>query len=411
MLLPLLLLSLRSDLTQILNDPALNGANVTAQVSTLDGKVLFTRNPGQRVMPASNQKLFSTSFACYTLGVDYRPKTRFWKSADSVTIDSPGDPLMTDTQLEQAAKALGAGTGSVKVRQAYRPGYPESWEWDDFPNRYAASVAAFSCNQGGFEMWAENGSPMLLPRAYGVKIDVQPGDQRAHVVYDPRTSRALVIGLVPQAKTKLDTLAIPKPDVAAASYFGSDFQSVETVPEQAPDLVITGKSMPDMLAACLKPSDNLIAENLLMMAATKDGRIQDPYPSAKAKLTKFLTDVVGIDSHDFHVTDGSGMSRHNMVTTREIVKLLIWAHRQPTSAVWHASLDSPSDGTLKNRLKGINFEGKTGTLDMVVALSGYVHTKHGKTLVMSVIANNFSCGSDTVRGIVDSFTRKLAETQ
>jgi hypothetical protein len=64
---------------------------------------------------------------------------------------------------------------------------------------------------------------------------------------------------------------------------------------------------------------------------------------------------------------------------------------------------------LGERLKGVPFVGKTGTLDMVVALSGYVHTKKDRTLTVSLILNHFICTEKEARAVADDFIKKLVE--
>ncbi len=382
-----------------------------AIVTDLDGKVLYQRDSDRRLVPASNEKLISNAFALYTLGPTFKPVTRFWKTADGVVVDAPGDPLLTDAQLELVAAKLGSDNPSVKVREAYHPYYPSSWEFDDLPNRYAAPVCSFAFNQGGFEMWAIDGKPVLLPRSFGVQVSTQPAPGKVRIDFDPMNEKAVVFGTLPGEKTKLERFAIPHPDRAAASYFGSGFELTQDVPKTIADATLFGKPISDVLPSCLKSSDNLIAENLLMMSVTKGRYLDDPYKTAREQETDFLTKVVGVDSGDFNLMDGSGLSRHNLVTARMLARLLRWADRQPTRALWRSALVDPGAGTLHKRLTGMQFEGKTGTLDMVVALSGYVHARNGKTLIVSVIVNGFAGSTEGIRGIVDRFVRKVAEQE
>lgn len=409
MFLPLLFATLTPDLDALLNQPALSGATVSAYVSTLDGKVLYERNSSQRVVPASNQKLVSNAFALATLGTDFRPITSMWRRNTGVIVDAPGDPMLSRESLLQARRALGLVPGAnVWVKQAYRPGVPPSWQFDDMPNRYAAQVTAFSIDRGGFELWGENGKAFLVPDAYGVRIETRPG-KTLRVDFDPTQRRVRVTGPIPARRTRLDTLALPAPDEAAASALGGRLRDAEQLPDEVPDLTIVGRPLPEMLAACLKPSDNNIAEHLMLMAANKLRPIgQNPYGIAPDLVKDFLVKTVGADANDFRVFDGSGMSRHNLVTTRGIAKLLQWAAAQETEGIWRASLASPGSGTLANRLSGVAFEGKTGTLDMVASLSGYVRRPDGTVVVMSVILNNYLCPTAEARRILDAFATKIA---
>lgn len=404
-------LVLAGDLDAILENPKLAGAVVSCTVADESGKVLYERNSATRVMPASNQKLLSNSYALFRLGPDFRPETKIWNLKSRVVVDSSGDPMMSHERLEKAAKILNLGKGKqVWVHEAYRPLIPPSWEWDDLPNKYAAPVTAFTVDRGSIELWADGEKLSILPYNYGLtpRRGVKAGPRK--VSYDPIRHTLIVDGELPKVKTKIDTLALELPDASAASYLGRSFVLTEQVPKTAPSLILGGPPLGDTIKECLVHSDNNIAENLLLMAAATEKPLgSDPYLVAEQTLNHFLVATVGIAPGDIHPQDGSGMSRHNVVTTRGIVKLLQWALRQPTKDVWLDALAKPGAGTLGDRLKGVPFVGKTGTLDMVVALSGYVHTAKNRTLTVSLILNQFICGEKEARSIADEFIKKLVE--
>jgi D-alanyl-D-alanine carboxypeptidase/D-alanyl-D-alanine-endopeptidase (penicillin-binding protein 4) len=96
--------------------------------------------------------------------------------------------------------------------------------------------------------------------------------------------------------------------------------------------------------------------------------------------------------------DGSGLSRHNLVTPAALVRLYTFMAKQSRNAqAWRDSLPiGGSDGTLQNRFKGTaaerNVRAKTGTIDQVSGLSGYVTTAGGEHLVFSIIVNGVNNG-------------------
>ena len=410
MLALLLLGSGPSDLDQILSNPKLDGAVVSAIVTDLAGKVVYEHNSALHVIPASNQKLLSNSFALWELGPDYRPKTSFWKFPTRIVIDSPGDPLMTYEQLKKARKDLGASRDlPVHVHEEYAPQIPDGWDHDDLPNKYAAPVCAFTFDRGSFAAWCRNGKAILLPEPFGVKTTYTRGSGKPEVHYDPFARKVTVTGSLPASDKELDTLALPRPDEAAASLIGCGFTSTTDVPQTSPDLVVIGGSTIEIVKACLPPSDNNLAENLLLMGARKEGELgTNPYPLACRRMKSFLSNVVGISPTDVHAFDGSGLSRHDYVTTRAIAKLMSWALNQPTGPAWRAALAHSGSGTLVSRLKGITFDGKTGSLDMVSSLSGYLTTKSGKQLVVSIILNEYSCSAADAHNVQDQFLSALA---
>jgi serine-type D-Ala-D-Ala carboxypeptidase/endopeptidase (penicillin-binding protein 4) len=405
-----LALSLTAQLDAVLDSPKLEGAVVAAQVTTMDGRVLYERNPSFRVMPASNQKLLTCAYALQRLGLDHKPVTRIWRESDRVVVDAPGDPMLSHAQLVEARKKLGLdGSLPVHVRQAYSPGWGPNWNWNYLQDRYAAKVSAFTVDRGGFELWTEGGRLFFLPEAYGAVATHLPSKGSPRV--ELRGMRAVVTGELPKERTRVDTLAIEAPDRAAASLLGSSFVETELVPDREPDHVIEGPPVSEILRECLVRSDNNIAEHLLLLSAIKEGPLPErPYAAAQERLKNFLVKEVGLRANDFRPADGSGLSRHNMVTSRGIAALLRWADRQPTAKVWRESLAAPGRGTLASRLQGSSFVGKTGTLDMASSLSGYIRTADGQNLVVSLVMNHYACPAAEARGLQDDFMRILEKT-
>ena len=402
------------DLDAVLSNEKLKGAIVAAAVSDIDGNLIYTRNADLRVMPASNQKLISTAYALHTLGPAYRPTTRIWRQNQRITIDSPGDPLLTHRTLSDAAKILRRDpVDSVFVRQAYMPVIPDTWEVDDLPNKYAAPITALTVDRGSFELWNEGGFAKLRPANYGVRIRRLVGEPgaKASITYDPFTQRVDIAGSLPTTTARLDTLAIPRPDIAVANMFGSYSGVSREVPEGTPTLVIEGRPVVDMVRECLPPSDNNIAEHLMLIAAGKEKELgARPYVPARESVTKFLTEQVGIQKSDIRIYDGSGMSRHNMTTARGFVQLLSWGNKQPFADIWRDAMAKPGLGTLSSRLDGIAFEGKTGSLDMVAALSGIVLGQDGRERIVSIIVNHYACTAAEARAVMDEFVREARLT-
>ena len=403
--------SLKSDLEELLSSSKLKGAVVGASVERADGTLIFEKNPDTRLVPASNQKLLTVAYALAQLGKDYRPTTKIWKLKDRLVVDSTGDPMLTFAQLQAAKKKLAAGKLPVYVRQAYKPGVPPSWELDDLPNKYAAPVTSFTVDRGSFELWADMGKAYFLPTSFGSKIQYV-ASKRFKTRFDPFHKTAYIYGPLSIGKRRLDTLALYKPDEAAASLLGSGMRHAASVPNTTPTLTITGSTLAEIAKECLRKSDNNIAEHLLLMGAAKDGDLgENPYEKASERIQAFFEKNLGLEEGSIHVVDGSGMSRHNYVTARALTELMHWAEGQPWADVWMPSLAAPGvTGTLQNRLKGSSFQGKTGTLDAMVSLTGYLRTKEGGGIVLSLIINNHAGKNPEIRSIADDFVRKIEES-
>lgn len=399
--------SIGDEVVAKLASPHLQGAIVAVQVQTLDGRILFERNSDLRVMPASNQKIFSVGYALAKLGPDFKAKTRFWREGGKVFIDAPGNPMLTYDQLK-AAKAKVGVSKVVHVRQAYRQGIPAGWELDDLPNRYAAPVTALTVEQGAFELWGGNGRLFFRPEAYGATVRHVGGSTRK-IEYDPFTRVARVFGPVPREETRLDTLALKDPDQTVARFFGGNMASTQKMPDRKPDFEAIAPPLSEVATTCLVKSDNNIAENLMLMAAASEGPLgAKPYEKANELMKKFWTGEPGCLPEDLRPQDGSGMSRHSFVTARALAKAMAWA-TEKWGAQWTSALAVPGKGTLASRLDKSTFRGKTGTLDAACSLTGVLNTKDDQKLVISLVFNHYTASSAQVRGVQDEIVRILEE--
>lgn len=109
-------------------------------------------------------------------------------------------------------------------------------------------------------------------------------------------------------------------------------------------------------------------------------------------ITDFLASQ-GISIPDLVLENGSGLSREERITAAGLADVLAAAWRSQYMPEFAASLPlSATDGTLRRRFKSPGMQGrlrmKTGTLDGVSALAGYVNAASGRTYVAVVIVNS-----------------------
>ena len=173
----------------------------------------------------------------------------------------------------------------------------------------------------------------------------------------------------------------------------------------APAVLAEHVSVPlsDSVKLVNKISQNLHTEVLLRTAIREScshvqGAAQTECSNLKPDelFTSFRNDRyarMGIAPDDVMQTDGSGLSRHDLVTPRAVVALLQFARKQPWFAPYFASLPVAGvDGTLENSLKNTEAAGrihaKTGSVEHVRTRSGYAETPNGRKLIFSFLANN-----------------------
>lgn len=403
--------SLPVDLGKLADARLSIGVSVGLSVTTGAGKDVMGRHDRMRLVPASNQKLYSMAYALHTFGPNHRLETRFWKEDDAVVVDAEGDPGLSIEGLAGVRDQLGiTGAETVKVRQPFAVVTPPSWEEDDRGYGYAARITALTLNGGVMTATYRGGQVVFEPNDPDIKVIFLPSDGTLNVDFDPKLKVMILSGKMPTEGENLGRFAIPQPDRLAAGVLGSGFEEAVIVPNRAPDAVIRSQTISELMTRCLQVSDNVIAEHLFLAAAAKSGPLgADPYTTAGRRMRDFYVKTVGGQERDFRPIDGSGMSRHNLVTAKGTTLLLNWALKQPTKKLWIDAMAKPGVGTLRTRLSGVDFAGKTGTLNSVSGLSGYVLDAKGEPkFVASILQNHYIDGNGGAQTFADNVIRRLA---
>ena len=166
----------------------------------------------------------------------------------------------------------------------------------------------------------------------------------------------------------------------------------------------------------MKPSQNLYTELILRALGEERGDKTDQEKTSLQKGKEIVQNVLrkaGVAPDSVVQYDASGLSRHNLITPDSAVKLYQYMNSSPHAFAWRNSLTIGGvDGTLKRRFRGTsaasNVRGKTGTIDQVSALTGYVTSKSGEKFVFCVLTNNLPDSRLRVRTI-DQIVLLLAE--
>jgi serine-type D-Ala-D-Ala carboxypeptidase/endopeptidase (penicillin-binding protein 4) len=192
------------------------------------------------------------------------------------------------------------------------------------------------------------------------------------------------------------------------------------LPAQAKKIVTLAFPIAKVVCQLNKASDNLSAENVLKTLGAKTWGTPGTSKGGLYVVRKYLSSI-GIDTTKLSVADGSGVSRYNLTSTESIIRLLTSAYEQPRIfPIFYNSLPIAGiDGTLADRMNSYpaygNLRAKTGTLNGVSCLSGYVQTIDGEMLAFSMMMQHFVTSAsayrsmqDKIGGILASFTRRQA---
>lgn len=161
-----------------------------------------------------------------------------------------------------------------------------------------------------------------------------------------------------------------------------------------------------------KESQNLHAEMFLRLLGQRYG--EDGSLVEGARVVRAFMLRAGVQPQDFFFFDGSGLSPKDRVTPRALTTLLRYAAAQPWGEVFRSTLPIGGvDGTLSSRftqgpLRAHVFA-KTGTLEEVNALSGYVAVRGGRTLVFSILVNGHIPDAKGITRTMDAILAAAAQ--
>ena len=342
---------------KLANEAKLLGPAVGISVRNLDsGAVLFERKPDVGLMPASNTKLLMTAAALLRLGPDATFHTSVLSTAapaadgvirGDIVLVGGGDPYLTAAQVDGLAEQIVAhGVRSIRGRVLADSGMLD--------NRISARFGGFSFDS---ELSGRLGALVI-----GGGSGTSPGLYAARRLHDAlRHAHVRLLG---------------RPRTGAAPEGGVEIAAHDSAP------------LASMIAAINVPSDNFGAEMLIKDLGALAGAGGSTAAGASVVRATLATSF-GIHAQLF---DGSGLSRSNRVSARQIVRLLTEMHRQPTAPAFEASLATAGQtGTLRRRMRSGAARGschaKTGTLRDVSSLAGYCLSAGGDTVAFAFIEN------------------------
>ena len=354
-----------------------SGSSSGALVTDLTTKeLLYAARADLARVPASVEKLYTTATALGRFGPLARLSTELVISgtiddngvlAGNVILRGGGDPTFSNTDIKTFGHAVkkagierisGGVVGDESLFDKRRGGPASGWRIDGY---IGGSLGALVLNRGA-------------------------GDHRAPGL---AAARAL--------QTELTSLKIPS---------GVPARTGPT--PRAPKRVLLLYSPPirDLIALTNIPSDNFLAEMLIKNLGARFGGAGTT--RAGAGVMRSFLKRFGVTPQ---ISDGSGLSRANRTSPRQVVKLLTEMHNGSQRAAFEDSLAvAGRSGTLAGRMRGSAAEGacrgKTGTLSDVSSLSGLCLTKNRHVVVFSILMNEVS--PSRARSLQDSAVRAIA---
>ena len=360
-----------------------------------------------------------------------------------------------------ADRVVAAGVKRIKGDlvgdESYFNGAPlgSGWEWDDLTWSYGAQVSALNINDNAIDLTVKPGdkvgAPVVVttgpPAAGFMTIDNRAitsarGSKNELQLYRGVGENTLEItGSIPLGDAGfIGGVAIPDPALAFVSMLRDALAKrgvkidgrVRTVsgrpgkflrlppnetPAPKPTLEIASLQSPSfslIAVHTLKPSQNQYTEIILRtLGKLTDADGNKSNEDAGLEVVRKFLHEAGVGDSDLVLSDGSGLSRNDMINANATVQLLTFMSKHRYFAQFRDALPIAGvDGTLRTRMKGTPAEGnlraKTGSLSSVASLSGYVTTAAGEHLVFSMMLNNYPDASALRRDSIDAIAILLA---
>jgi len=433
---------------EFIQNSASKNAIWTLSVRDSTGKELIDYNSSTLITPASNLKLLTSAALFSVFGSEYSFKTSIYglgELKDSVWegdlyIQGSGDPsiggelynddkwFVFDEFINQLKnKGIKVIDGKIIGHDALfdDESYPPHWSYDDLSFYYASELSALSFNRNCIDLTVRaNGAIGSLPKIEWfplntdyVRIINEQKISSPNSSYDEYykrfsgTNTILLRSSLPQNYLEEESLSIYYPALFFADTFVKYAQlngiEVKNGAETSRNDIEFNKqngftelafhySKPfkDLAVRINKESDNFYTEMLVKAAAVKvygiQGQTEAGVQIIKDKAAYFKTDTTTIS-----LIDGSGMAFSNLISTKNLSQLLYSIKLETWYSDYLKTLSIAGiDGTLKNRFLNTsvqgNLIGKSGYISGARTLSGYLHTKSGNLITISLATNHFS---------------------
>jgi D-alanyl-D-alanine carboxypeptidase/D-alanyl-D-alanine-endopeptidase (penicillin-binding protein 4) len=463
------LVRLREQLQGLFAQAAFGNAFWGVLIQSADtGEEIFSQNQEKSLVPASNMKLFTTAVALLKLGPEFRYQTRLYGLGEvddegtlqgSLLIEGSGDPTIsgrfTDGKITATFEAWAESLTSRGIRkiagdiigdddifddQSLGPG----WAWDYQTDWYAAQISGLSFNDNCVDISIVPGEVVgdlaqvkLNPISSYVTINnalktcLHPWEQNMKIWRHPASNHVDLTGSIAlEGEGYEGWITVDNPTLFAATVLKEvliargilvagqardidevDPGSVTNRLNWLPLASVTSPPITEIIKVINKRSQNYYAEQLLKTLGahfTGKGSFAGGIEVVKETLAE-----VGISPGQFIMVDGSGLSRHNFCSPRQVVTLLSTMARHSSFTYFRDSLPIAGvDGTIGLRMRGTTAQektwAKTGYVDRVRALSGYVYSLDGELIIFSMMVNNYTVPTSLAEDVQDRACQLLA---
>ena len=407
-------IAVEKDTSRLLNQSEIFSSQFTGfSLFDIDAnQFVASHNSTLRFTPASNTKLL-TMYAVLKTFDGHIPSLIYSQKDSSLIITPLGDPtfLYHPFKAQYAFDFLKQASKIEIIWPANDPKvFGSGWAWDDYVYDYQPQISWWPIYGNTVSIRKVNDSLTITPPFFRdyveVLVQTRPGELvdrdwkfnsfTAYLESDTSDfERIIPFEYSKELLTQLltDTLKVPV--------------TISSTSINNPD-TLKGYHIDSLLTNMLKPSDNFLAEQLLLMAAKSNG-----YDDVKAFIKQVKT-VWLADLTDMVWVDGSGLSRYNLIAPVDQIRLLKKCYDEFGWERITSLLPTGGEGTLEELYLPGEDENpfifaKTGTLSNNHNLSGYLVTKSGKRMIFSFMNNHYVRPSIEMKEAMQQFLLEIRD--
>lgn len=387
-------------------------------------------NSEQMALPASTQKVLTALAALLQLGPDYRFITTLesrsavsgGKLHGNLVVRFSGDPTLKRQQLrnmvaELKKRGVQEIAGDVMIDTSVFASHDKApgWPWNDMTQCFSAppgaaivdrncfSISLYSAPKAGDNAFIRVASyyPVQMfsevrtlakgsSEAQYCELDVVPGELNRFTLTGCLMQRAEPLPLAFAIQDGASYAgAIVKDELLQADIRITGSLRRQTQPGPAGTVLAQTQSAPlhDLLTVMLKKSDNMIADTVFRTIGHERFSVPGTWRAGADAVRQVLRQKAGVDLGNSIVVDGSGLSRHNLISPATMMQALQYIAQHDNELKFIEMLPLAGyNGTLQYRA-GLHEAGvdgkvsaKTGALQGVYNLAGFITTASGQRM-------------------------------
>ena len=399
------------------------------------GKTIKELNKDVQVSPASTQKILTYLSSLSTLGEDYNFSTKLYKTkTGDYYIKLGADPYLLAGNLDTLVSKIEVPKDEA-LKNLYiddtildNNNWGEGWQWDDCLNTHMPKFGAYNIDGNLYTIVVK---PTVIDTPASIFTEIFYPTVFINKTITSKLNNNVTItkednDISPDALTVSGDVEHTTKIKVPVNYLRRYFILRLEDAFKENDIIYTGKyekaktpANAELIAQIdhpietattdvLKNSNNLVAETVFKLAGGKYAKNSGTHSNAMAMFNNYCSENK-IDCSNIRLTDGSGVSKNNLVTADFMTDYLVSTARRYDYEKLTEILPTSGEGTLKNRIPMLKdkIHAKTGTLSNISGITGYIDTENGNTYAFAIYVNDGKSSESDKKFLEDIILREI----